>query len=73
MIEIEQAQQADNYYNKDLVKQAQAVSGTTDLGQQTGLAGMLPQLQRADISTLGQLGALNKHKHKLNLMHKEKQ
>jgi len=29
-------------------------------GQQTGLAGMLPQLQRADVSTLGQLGALDR-------------
>ena len=29
-------------------------------GQQTGLASMLPQLQRADVSTLGQLGALDR-------------
>ena len=28
--------------------------------QQTGLASMLPQLQRADVSTLGQLGALDR-------------
>ena len=39
--------------------QAQALAAQR-FGQQTGLAGMLPQLQRADVSTLGQLGALDR-------------
>ena len=39
--------------------QAQAMAAQR-FGQQTGLAGMLPQLQRADVSTLGQLGALDR-------------
>ena len=43
--------------------QAQALAAQR-FGQQTGLASMLPQLQRADVSTLGQLGAFDKRKHK---------
>ena len=39
--------------------QAQALAAQR-FGQQTGLASMLPQLQRADVSTLGQLGALDR-------------
>ena len=39
--------------------QAQALAAQR-FNQQTGLAGMLPQLQRADVSTLGQLGALDR-------------
>ena len=39
--------------------QAQALAAQR-FGQQTGLAGMLPQLQRADVGTLGQLGALDR-------------
>ena len=39
--------------------QAQALAAQR-FGQQTGLAGLLPQLQRADVSTLGQLGALDR-------------
>ena len=39
--------------------QAQALAAQR-FGQQTGLADMLPQLQRADVSTLGQLGALDR-------------
>ena len=39
--------------------QAQALAAQR-FNQQTGLASMLPQLQRADVSTLGQLGALDR-------------
>ena len=39
--------------------QAQALAAQR-FNQQTGLASMLPQLQRADVSTLGQRGALDR-------------
>jgi hypothetical protein len=46
--------------------QAQAAR-QQDFGNQQGLAQLLPQLQRADISTLGSVGAVQQAQHKLRL------
>ena len=44
-----------------------------DLANQQGLAQLLPQLQRADISTLGSVGAVQQAQHKLKQTQQEKQ